>query len=712
MGQRSPHRVTGGRANRHWYGRAAVLHCVEQRSRTETDRLGDEVFLRLEIVMHLPVVHASDGGDLLRCHLGRRTLGEQLVRGEHEALLHGFTPTGSFVFGRRADRSDVGFSDRLASWQVVIDETEGAGRHLFADGRDVGVELAKRGLDDVAQDPPAALHRHRCGHVGHDVGVGRFGARVDGPPLGECADNGGGVERRLTPVAGGGQVRKRAPGGRTNLGLDRQRKPVAVGQARLVVVRVAILNRGGNKVVFRPEIVVDLPVVDASKVGNLLRGHLGWGSVSQQLCRCTHELRPHSLPAAVGFLDVAHYVDRRPGNASRQFHAGHQPVETPVAPLSHVDTMVLTGDGDRRGDLALNSVVLRNLSGVQDVRKVERLLESGKSELLVDLTEVKKIETAWLEAFSNILLTASPGRPMEVALPSDRMLVDALERGGLFFALGQRRNPAVLIHQDFERRRSVWEKSWDPGSQEVQQELAIDEGNRVPLEQSIRPDLTASGLAAVFVNPHARARDDQLVDELGRKEAEPWIAEWLVKIGKGLESLERDLLAARISRILREMVSNLDHAFRPVTGLYGSVPQRRKKSYVQVYCTTGQTNRLHLVVGDTGLGIVRTLRPKLMAVDSRYDLDDGIKSDSDIVQELLAGKLPNFGQASGLGYSMIRSVASDLGGKVHVVTGSVDNDNVRTSVIGRVSNAGTSGAESMPEMSVSGTVIHAILPIG
>ena len=82
------------------------------------------------------------------------------------------------------------------------------------------------------------------------------------------------------------------------------------------------------------------------------------------------------------------------------------------------------------------------------------------------------------------------------------------------------------------------------------------------------------------------------------------------------------------------------------------------------------------------------------------------------IRDRLAGELPNFGQASGLGYSMIRSVVSDLGGKVHLVTGSVDNENVRTSVIGRLSNAGDSHAEPVQQISVSGTVIHALLPIG
>ena len=236
----------------------------------------------------------------------------------------------------------------------------------------------------------------------------------------------------------------------------------------------------------------------------------------------------------------------------------------------------------------MSSVVLENLNGVQDVRLVERLLESERSELFIDLTEIDNIQTTWVEAFSNILLTASPGLQVEVSLPSDPKHIDVLERGGLFFALGQRSNPVVQISKRHERRRSVWTQPWSPGSQEFQQELAIEKGQRLPIEQSIRPDMTSSGAAAVFVNPHERARDDQLVDELGRKEAEPWIADLLMKIGKGLGEDERDLLVARLSRILREMVSNLDHAFRPVTGLYGSVPQQRKKSYVQLYHTTGK----------------------------------------------------------------------------------------------------------------------------
>ena len=221
---------------------------------------------------------------------------------------------------------------------------------------------------------------------------------------------------------------------------------------------------------------------------------------------------------------------------------------------------------------------------------------------------------------------------------------------------------------------------------------------------------------AVFVNPHLRAKDEVLVDEVGREGAEPWMVDLIESYASSIERSARIRMGQRLSRLTRELVSNLDHAFRPIAGLNGSVERRNRKSYVQLYQTLGggpeSHNRLHIVVADSGFGIVRTLRPKLRVVDPRYSALSEAKPDHEIVRELLDGALPQFGQASGLGYRSVLEVAESFGGSVKVATGSQDfATGSQISVLAQRPADGKVESRWEARLSLEGTVVHATIPL-
>lgn len=365
---------------------------------------------------------------------------------------------------------------------------------------------------------------------------------------------------------------------------------------------------------------------------------------------------------------------------------------------------------------------ISNIGTLEDVRTVIRKVEQNRaSSTHLDLSNLggasaKRTSRTWGAVFANVLLSQLGHRRFSVTLPSTDNGRSQLARSGVIFALSQRDRRLTEFAASDLSMVERWRTDWTPTDRAFVDRLlyGADEVDS-PLEVQHNRFVT-------FINPHHRTTNETLVREVAHGQAMPWATKLISRIGHGLtETARRDLIDA-VSGVVTELVWNVGHAFVAQVGRNGVIPPNRRRSYVQVYATDGggaaSYNRLHIVVCDVGHGIARTLRPKLAAQDSHYsEIEERRGSgvgDDRVVEMLLGQRLPSFGQASGVGYRRITSILADFGGTLDLVTGSLDQVGVSSTVIATMAvHEGSREVEARLEQTVAfaGTYCHATVPL-
>ena len=169
-----------------------------------------------------------------------------------------------------------------------------------------------------------------------------------------------------------------------------------------------------------------------------------------------------------------------------------------------------------------------------------------------------------------------------------------------------------------------------------------------------------------------------------------------------------------ITVITYQLVENLRYAFptRRFRREYTLAPTR--KSYVQLYTTSGGGDaphgKLHLVVADTGIGIIGSLKPKLRYAAEGHSLDS-----RSIIDQLMNRSLPPYGRGAGGGYRKIIDAVGESGGELFLTTGSTGLEGTREVFRASLSCRRTSSPVTSVVTDVNlhfiGTTVHAAIPL-
>jgi len=272
----------------------------------------------------------------------------------------------------------------------------------------------------------------------------------------------------------------------------------------------------------------------------------------------------------------------------------------------------------------------------------------------LDLSALSGVERAAGSVLACALLGSLGGKPLHVNASKDAHL-DWLTASGLAFAVANRTgrtdvqgaDPAVL---------AAWREAWAPGI--GMSDSAADGMLFAPEmigETAIQPDIAGGGFAA-FINPHLERR------RRGPHPVATVLWPWLNRLVpqprlRATETSRRDRLITDVGQVVDELVSNVgDHATagQPIHSL------------VQLSVTRGggqrSTNRLHITVSDTGVGIPTTARQRLSAVQRSTLADD------QLLFKLLDGSLEPWGRGRGQGLPRVTAVTRRYHGRLQVAT--------------------------------------------
>jgi hypothetical protein len=239
---------------------------------------------------------------------------------------------------------------------------------------------------------------------------------------------------------------------------------------------------------------------------------------------------------------------------------------------------------------------------------------------------------------------------IDYSLHVDSRHLSMLGRCGVLFALANRSNGRLVLEDgNAIDGLEAWRNDW-PGEETVMGLPGI--ALRPPTLSMASPECWS------FVNPHRHLTQSEF-ERFGTFGQEaPWVRSLVDRFGQGLAGSEHEHLCAETSLIVNELVKNLFHAFR---GMTSGEDRHRARSLVQLWATKGTPNRLHILALDFGMGIVKTLRPKLREPLRR-------SSSPSILERLLLGQIEPYDNGSGEGYQRIASVLRRAGGEVAVVT--------------------------------------------
>jgi hypothetical protein len=323
-------------------------------------------------------------------------------------------------------------------------------------------------------------------------------------------------------------------------------------------------------------------------------------------------------------------------------------------------------------------------------------LASHSGALQLDLRELETMERSAASMLGNALLGTLGSRPIELRVSDDK--ADWMTASGLAFALANRTGmtqvngrPAAWL-QD-----SDWARDWLPGNEAPLEALYQESAPELfdpelVGETALRPDLFGPGFAA-FVNPHLTRPSIQ------RHPVTTVIWPWLDR----LVPQEQITLTARdrrgnwiadVGRFVDETVSNVCEHARGET-------RSRLFSMVQVFATRGgsrSSNRLHLSVQDTGVGIAKTARRKLAPRLAASITDD------QLLGKLLEGTLAPWGRGRGQGLPRVVEICRRHNGTLRVATKTTR----ATLGLGQGDTAIRTGAAPFR---IDGTVVTLSLPV-
>lgn len=258
---------------------------------------------------------------------------------------------------------------------------------------------------------------------------------------------------------------------------------------------------------------------------------------------------------------------------------------------------------------------------------ISRILELNRNgaEIVLDFSDLRLTSSQRVRPFNllllaNVVATTASTSPARLVMPQDdngRLLV---LRSGLLFSLVSRRKPVGVGDIDGLAERPVvarwldlWKQPWSP-VQPAFGRLFDDEPRPVD-EPTVLSNLNnAKRATRIVVDPHLLSRD-ALMQHAAQGLAGAWLRSVTPDSSDERRREARTVWQSLVtSRVLGEPLINLpDHATaRPVL----AEPLRRAvRSLVLLARTDGggtdSQPRLHIVVADTGYGIVNTLRPHL-----------------------------------------------------------------------------------------------------
>ena len=366
-----------------------------------------------------------------------------------------------------------------------------------------------------------------------------------------------------------------------------------------------------------------------------------------------------------------------------------------------------------------DTLTVDKLSAAEDVTRVVTFISSrwrSQRWLKIDFSQVgnrpsDRINPYWAETLSNALMADLGRARLILRLPATDNGLKAFARSGLLFAAAQRPSDYTQLEHAGVKPPVADLELWSGRS-------APHEALPLPLPlpgPGPLPDSVIDGDFATFLNPHLRVDDDNLAVDVAELAVAPWASEVVGRVAQGLDEAEREALIEDVGQLAIELVLNLGHAFRRLTGLGGEIPAARQRCYVQIYTTDGggseSFNRLHLVVADVGHGIIRTLKPKLETVNTSFhEFEPG-----EIIRMLLRDELPEFGRASGLGYKRVVDVVRRHRGSLRLTTGSLDRDGLPDVAVAELECI--TDVSALPHITMNdalgfiGTTAHALIPL-
>lgn len=312
------------------------------------------------------------------------------------------------------------------------------------------------------------------------------------------------------------------------------------------------------------------------------------------------------------------------------------------------------------------------------------------SHMQLDLTTLSGVERAAGSVLACALLGSLGDKPLQVSASKDAHL-DWLTASGLAFAVANRSGHTGVEGAD-PGALAQWRQDWTPG-------IGVPYSNTDGMlfapemigETAIQPDIAGDGFAA-FINPHLERR------RRGPHPVATVLWPWLNRLVpqprlRAADTSPRNRLIADIGHVVDELVTNVgDHASagRPIHSL------------VQLSVTRGggqrSTNRLHVTVSDTGVGIPATARTRLDAAQCSMLTDD------QLLFKLLAGSLGPWGRGRGQGLPSVTSVTRRHRGRLQVAT-----KHARATLSESRGNSDLGTQKS--EFRLDGTVVTVTLPL-
>ena len=365
---------------------------------------------------------------------------------------------------------------------------------------------------------------------------------------------------------------------------------------------------------------------------------------------------------------------------------------------------------------------ITKLAGPTDIYEViEFVRENGSGEessewLELDLREFEKKPAQrsaahWIEILSNELLGEFAEKKLVIRPPSTVRGRRSLDRSGISFAIAQRKRTSTDVKSlggTFEGwPQTDWKREWSPSDSLFSRKL---------LREADEPDELIPGAFVTFLNPHLYASSFRLGVELVNYQVRPWVKKLLCPSGNEDDEVDPTIkrLIEDVTAVTYQLVENLRYAF-PTKRCYREyrlMPTR--KSYVQLYTTSGggdgSYGRLHLVVADTGIGIVGSLKPKLRYSHAGKGLDSRT-----IVDRLLSRSLPPYGRAAGSGYQTVIDAVCGSSGELFLTTGSMRREDTQEVFRGTLScrkaTSPSHTVEADSNLHFIGTTAHAVIPM-
>ena len=316
----------------------------------------------------------------------------------------------------------------------------------------------------------------------------------------------------------------------------------------------------------------------------------------------------------------------------------------------------------------------------------------------------------WIEILSNELLGEFAERKLLIRPPSTVRGRRSLDRSGMSFAIAQRNRTSTNVqgiggsYEDWPP--TDWQREWSPGDSLFSRKLIRD---------ADEPDELIPGEFVTFLNPHRLASSLKLGEELVNYQVRPWVERLL---RRSCRASDADPFFSKLTEdvtvITYQLVENLRYAFPTKRFCREHILTSTRKSYVQLYTTGGggaeSYVRLHLIVADTGIGIVGSLKPKLQLTREGRSLDP-----QSMIDRLLRRSLPPYGRAAGGGYRKIIDAVSESGGELYLTTGSTGVDGTRevfrSSLSYRRKSPAAHQVQTDANLHFIGTTAHAVIPI-